>query len=103
MIIKLSEALKLLKEKYALNCPPSSQMVKNAFLKILKRDFKGARFDEFIVKITKKGSRLIISVTHPAIIQELEGIAIPLIAATNKELGENIILDIDFKVVSYKP
>jgi len=99
-MITLSDALKRLRDHYALHRPNDPSEVKRTFSRILRRDFDGAKLEEFILKIRKKGARLIIYVTHPVIIQELEGIAIPLIDAVNRELGENVILDIDFKVVS---
>jgi len=101
-MITLRDAIKRLREQYALRRPEDPAEAKRAFQKVLERDFNGSMFREYIVKVRRKGSRLIVSVTHPAIIQELEGISIPLIDAINKELGEKIILDIDFKVVPSK-
>ena len=98
----LSEAIRILRERYALQRPNDPAEAKRAFRKILMRDFKGEIYDEHIVKIARKGSRLIVSVTHPAIIQELEGISIPLIEAINNDLGKKVVLDIDFKVVPPK-
>ena len=100
-MITLSDAIRRLKDRYALQRSDDPVEIIRAFNRVFDRDFNGAIYEEYIVDAKMKGSRLVLSLTHPLIIQEIEGFASNLISAVNKELGESLLLDIDFKVVAH--
>ena len=98
-MITLSEAIKRLKDRYALRRSNDPVEIIRTFRHVLDRDFNGTVYSEYIVDVRMKGPRLVLSLTHPVIIQEIESFASQLINAINRELEENLLLDIDFKVV----
>ena len=98
-MITLKEVLKEMRERYALKRADDPDAVVNAFWKVIETKFKNKSFREFIVDCKMKRNKLKVSVSHPAVIQEMEGAKPKMIKAINDVLGESSIMDIVFKVV----
>ncbi len=98
-MITLKEVLKEMRERYALKRPDDPDAVVNAFWKVIETQFKNKPFRDFIVDCKMKRNKLTVSVSHPAVIQEMEGSKEKMIKAINDILGESSIMDIVFKVV----
>jgi len=99
-MITLGDAIKRLRDRYALRRSDDPDEIVRTFRRILNRDFNGAIYEEYIVDAKMKNSRLILSLTHPLVIQEIKSFAASLTDAVNRDLGESLLLDIDFKVVA---
>jgi hypothetical protein len=98
-MITLKEVLKEIRERYALNVVDDRDAVVKAFWKIIETRFKNEPFREYIVDCKLRRNKLVVSVSHPAVIQEMDASKEKMIKAVNDYLGESNIMDIIFKVV----
>jgi hypothetical protein len=99
-MITLREAIRKLQDTYALRRPDDPKSIIRSFEYIFEERFKGKKFQRYIVDVKlKRKNRIVLHVTHPAVIQEIESFKEELLKQVNDDLGEKMILDIEFRVV----
>lgn len=95
----LKDILKEMRDNYALKQADDRGDVVDTFWKVIETKFKNTPFREFIVDCKMKRNKLVVKVSHPAVIQEMGGSKTMMIKAINEIQGESVIMDILFKVV----
>ncbi|MBU1023244.1 DUF721 domain-containing protein [bacterium] len=95
----LRDAIKNLCDQYAIRRTDDPDAVITSLKKELDKRYKKSPIRDFIKDLTFKRNKIVISVTHPAVIQEMEGMKERIIKAVNDDLGEKLLLDIVFKIV----
>ena len=95
----LRDAIKNLCDQYAIKRADDPDAVVTSLKKVLDKKYKKSPFKDFIRDFKFRRNKITISVTHPAVIQEMEGRKEKIIKAVNDDLGEKLLLDILFKIV----
>ena len=98
-MITLRDAIKRLQDRYALKRPDDPKAIIRSFKYVFFNKFDGSKFDDLLVDIKVKKNRLVLYVTHPVVIQEIEGFKEALLDSINRDMGEKLVLNIEFKVV----
>jgi hypothetical protein len=99
MMKTLRDTLKNLREQYAIERADDPDSILRSFKHVFISRFDGNRFDDLISEITIKRNKITLHVTHPVVIQEIEGFKQRLIDAVNDDLGKSLLKDIKFEIV----